>query len=719
MRKIFTLTLFSFIFFCAKAQNDTSKEALAFSDFSLDKLMNVQVVSASGYLQTTSEAPSTIVVITAQQIADRGYEQLEDALRDVPGIDMVHVNGYAPTLYYFRGMYGAQNLRALFMIDGIPENNIIGSNDMAGPIYSMYNVERIEIIWGPASALYGANAFGGIINIITKKGRDINGFHAEAGKGTFNTSFANATMGEKKGNYEYSLAGSLYNTDGPVFTNRDPEYSGSFVDHAYSFNGTFSYYSGKSKATVGYRDYRTPMGWGTYLNSPNVYLGLPNQGYDNNDSTGILSRNFNGQRPGVNDVFLRTGFLQEEYTATEHLNFLGRIVYRETGTAPDSYAYLTVDTTVTLGSTVIPASRELIRANVASYSNRTMGELSGNYSPSDNDKLSFGADYYRDNVEQGDRKSTFDTTVYVFNGKDSVINYNSVFKPRVYDIRSNIGGFFQYVLNTNWLGNTNFTFGARDDYNSYFYNSFSPRIVVVNKETDKLTFKLQYGKAFRAPTNLEIHQAPSNFKLNTEKINAYEADAIYTPSNKIRMQLNLFYNYLTDVILVTNLSGRFTANKNPGRFTIGGAEGSVDVNLSRALSGFANITWQDARGESIVTHASGPLPGVAAIKGNAGMMLDLHDSPFKISLSGNYVGNRPLPIADPYGRSVSGYFLTNCAITTRKLRNTGLTAGFEIHNIFNVQWLDPGFLTADGNLYPTVLEQPGRTVIVKLNLDLQ
>ena len=66
-------------------------------------------------------------------------------------------------------MYGAENLRALLMIDGIAENNILGSNDMAGPAYSLHSVERIEIIWGPVSALYGANAFGGIINIISKR----------------------------------------------------------------------------------------------------------------------------------------------------------------------------------------------------------------------------------------------------------------------------------------------------------------------------------------------------------------------------------------------------------------------------------------------------------------------------------------------------------------------------------------------------------------------
>src|SRR5205085_2736455 len=135
--------------FCLHAQKDTIPNVSSLLNLSLEQLMSIKVVTATGYLQTTSEAPSTITVITAKQIEDRGYEQLEDALRDVPGINMTHINGYAPTLFYFRGMYGAENLRALLMIDGIVENNILGTNDLAGPAYSLHNVERIEIIWGP------------------------------------------------------------------------------------------------------------------------------------------------------------------------------------------------------------------------------------------------------------------------------------------------------------------------------------------------------------------------------------------------------------------------------------------------------------------------------------------------------------------------------------------------------------------------------------------
>src|SRR5690348_9832494 len=193
--KVLAIVFFLSVPFLSTAQTGTISSVDSLLQLSLEQLMNIKVVTASGYLQTTAEAPSTITVITAKQIEERGYEQLEDALRDVPGIDMIHINGYAPTLIYFRGMYGAENLRALLMIDGIVENNILGSNDMAGPAYSLHNAERIEIIWGPVSALYGANAFGGVINIISKKGADLDGFGAEQGFGSFNTRFTKLNMG--------------------------------------------------------------------------------------------------------------------------------------------------------------------------------------------------------------------------------------------------------------------------------------------------------------------------------------------------------------------------------------------------------------------------------------------------------------------------------------------------------------------------------------------
>ena len=685
------------------AQADSS-DVKSLLKLSLEDLMNVKVVTASGQLQTTSEAPSTITVITSKQIAERGYEQLEDALRDIPGIDMIHVNGYAPTLIYFRGMYGAENLRALLMIDGIIENNILGSNDMAGPAYSLHNVERIEIIWGPVSAIYGANAFGGVINIITKKGKDINGLHAEAGYGSFNTRFENINAGIKKSRFEFSLAGTLYSTDGPKFTNRDPNYDASYVDKAYSLNTMLSYYAKNSKTTIGFRTYRTPMGWGTYSNSPTKYLGLPSQGYNNLGIVGVLQSPIRGEKSGLDDSYLKTWFIEEEYKPNTKTTLLARAVYRETGTADDSYIYVTADGT------------KLIRVPITTYSNRVEGDVTGNFNFTKNQTLSAGIQYTQDNVEAGQRRFTLDyTTFYFLDGKDTLLNLHSTFLPRVYDIRKNFGSYLQYVLNTNLLGKTNFTLGARYDNNSYFGDAFSPRFAIVNQPNQKLTFKFQLGKAFRSPTNLEIHQTipDSNFQLKKERMVTYEVNAIYTPSDKLRIQVNGFHNDLHDVIVLSNLSG-LTPNKNPAIFKITGFETVVDFDITKDISGFANFTYQHTWGKNLVTGNARQLSGIADVKGNTGFTFHVQDL-FILSVSGNWVGKRRTPNTNPFG-SVKGYFLTNCVLSTKELFNNKITVSLNVHNIFNTKWFDPGFRTADGLLYATVLEQPGINGLVKVGI---
>jgi outer membrane cobalamin receptor len=699
-----TICFFLIIALSLNAQQDTTSGVPKLLQLSLEELMNVKVITASGYAQTTAEAPSTITVITAQQIKDRGYEQLEDALRDVPGIDMIHLNGYAPTLIYFRGMYGAENLRALLMIDGIVENNIIGTNDMAGPAYSLHNVQRIEIISGPASALYGANAFGGVINVITKDGGDINGFTAEQGFGSFNTTFEKVSLGLKKNKFEFNIAGILYSSDGPKFKNRDPDYSGSYVDKAYSLNTRLSYIAKNSKTTFGFRTYKTPLGWGTFFNSATVFLGLPSQGYQNSGVLGIVASEVRGEKPGLISPYLTTYFLQNEYKPKEKLNVLTRLVYRETGIGDDSYAYLTLD------------GQKLIRAIYTNYSNEFSGEISANYSLSGNQRLTAGIGFERENVERSNRTMTFDANdIYLLDGKDTLINLHATFLPRKYDIRKNFGSYLQYVLNTKFLRKTNFTAGIRYDYNSYYGDRLSPRIAIVNQPNGQLTFKLLYGTAFRAPTNLEIYQFPPAFSLKTEKINTYEADAIYTFSNKFRLQLNLFRNELTDVIVIGNLTGT-NPNKNPGAEKINGIELIADVIFTKNTSGFINFTYQDAKGENFVTHLSGQLPGVAKFKGNAGLTFHLDDL-FTFSIIENWVGKRRVPTTDPYG-PVDGYFLTNCVLSTKELFDKGITISLNVRNVFNTKWLDPGFRTADGFLFSTVLEQQGINGLFKIGISL-
>ncbi|MGH2563549.1 MAG: TonB-dependent receptor domain-containing protein, partial [Ginsengibacter sp.] len=213
------------------------------------------------------------------------------------------------------------------------------------------------------------------------------------------------------------------------------------------------------------------------------------------------------------------------------------------------------------------------------------------------------------------------------------------------------------------------------------------------------------------------YQTPStdSFHLKKEKIRTYEINAIYTPLKKMSLQVNGFRNELTDVIFLGNLSG-FTPDKNPGSISINGVEGIINVDFTSALSAFANFTFQDAEGKNLVTHSSGKLPGVAQVKGNLGATLHLADA-LIISLTGNWVGERQVPPKDPYG-PVKGYFLTNLAISTPALFGNTVSASITIRNLLNVKWLDPGFRTADGFLYSTVLEQPGVNGLFKISVNL-
>jgi outer membrane receptor protein involved in Fe transport len=183
----------------------------------------------------------------------------------------------------------------------------------------------------------------------------------------------------------------------------------------------------------------------------------------------------------------------------------------------------------------------------------------------------------------------------------------------------------------------------------------------------------------------------------------------------VRGQINLFRNELSDVIVINELAG-LNANKNPGSQTANGIEASLDLILGKNITGFANFTFQDAKGEIATTHASGQIPDVPKFKGNAGLTFNVENL-FTINLIENWVGKRRVPRTDPYG-PVAGYFITNCVLTTKELFNKGITASLNIRNVFNTKWLDPGFRTADGFLFSTVLEQPGINGLFKIGIKL-
>jgi outer membrane receptor for ferrienterochelin and colicins len=713
MNKPFTKFFFLVISFCISfgllpAQNNSLSELEQLNRLSLEELMNIEVVTASGVKQKISEAPSTMHVITSQQIQERGYEQLDDVLRDMAGVDFIRIYGRAPSFITFRGMQGDENRRMLFMIDGIVENSVIGDFAIAGPAYSLHNVERIEIIWGPGSALYGANAFSAVINIITKKGDQAKGFHFQKTVGSYNTSVENVLLGVSKSNIDLTLSSSLYNTDGPRFSSRDPQYSNSYVKNAYSFNGSIGYTTKKIKTTLGLRAYQTPGGWGEPTASPTLLLGLPSQGNLNTGKGGMLQSDFNGITPSFAETFSRTAFVQSEVTFNPKLTLFARVQYRETALTDQSYIFLHS-----------PGTNFVAKSPGAYYANRAGSELSANYLPTEHHQFSAGIQIYQDNLERGFRETVPDKSFDTI-GNIPFTNLHATFKTRTYTIQNNIGAYLQYVLNTTLLNRTNFTFGGRYDHNNVYGKTINPRIAIINRPNNKITFKLLYGTAFRAPTNFELYAAPTgvripNLDLKPEKIQTYEANIIYAPLKILSVQVNLFQNQLSDVIIQdVPLGTGLTQNQNAGSLSIKGFEAKMDIVPSKLYSAFLNFTYQE--GTQNDGTAQSPIPNIAKVKGNAGFSLYIAEL-FSVNIVENWVGDRSLALTNPLGKA-EGYFSTNLVLSTRKLFNNRVSASIIIRNLLDQMYYDPGIRAADGNFYATVNDQPGINGLFKISVSL-
>ena len=163
-------------------QKVTSREIL---EMTLEELMEMDISSASKVKQKIREAPATVRVITADQILTRGYTTLEHALADLPGFQFRNINGFN-TYSFLRGLPSQNNL-ILLLVDGIQVNELNSGGFYGGSQYNLANVERIEVVYGPSSALYGTNAVSGIINIITRKPEKPNSGHIGAALGNFST----------------------------------------------------------------------------------------------------------------------------------------------------------------------------------------------------------------------------------------------------------------------------------------------------------------------------------------------------------------------------------------------------------------------------------------------------------------------------------------------------------------------------------------------------
>jgi iron complex outermembrane receptor protein len=682
--------------------------------FALDELENkknteIQVITATKRSQSIRKAPATIMVITAEQIRERGYESLDDIFRDLPAFDLTRVHGVFPNVWAQRGLYGDENKRTLLMIDGIVENNILEGNVLGGSQYSLHAIERIEIIWGSGSALYGANAFNGIINLITKTGKDIEGLEYQGGYGAFQTRFNKVLTGFRKDSLDVMISGSLFNSEGPIFKERHPEYNASFVDNAYSIIGRVSWKGFK----LGFSRFDRPMGQGQFSNSPVEYYGLPLYGHQDSEGTvagsGSAPINVAGERAGIWRSVTNTLSLNYQKELSEKTFALAKAYYRQSGIAESSYDYY------------FSTSDSAYERTAYAHDSYLAGtEIQIDHSLSETQQLTFGVVYEYSDVERGYRG--YESVNRFYNSDNSF--YSTILKDkslRESVIYQNFAAYGQYVINLPLFDATDVIVGVRYDQNSVYGRTINPRLAIVSTPNDLLTIKLMAGSAYRPPNNFELFTKAAsrieNPDLIPEKVRSFEANITLTPTKTLSIETNAFYNSYSDIIVsnveIGDIDGDGNPNfqnRNQGTAQVIGLEVKAQYEIAHNALLFGNLTLQNPKqknGDETPT-----VPNIAKVKGNLGFQ-----ATFSNILSwyfiGNWVGNRTTNDSSPL-RSVPSYAIFNTALSTKNLINDKVSFVLSVNNLFNASYFDAGIRGATGGYYGTMHRQLERNGSLKI-----
>ena len=220
----------SFIFFLVLP---TTTLAQTTHDINEEEEIGEIVVTATRVETPVREIGSSVTVITSDEIESKQKTTVLEILRDVQGLDVVQSGGPGHTTSIF--IRGGESKHTLVMIDGIQVNSpTLGSYDFSS--LTIDNIERIEIIRGPQSTLYGSDAMAGVINIITKKGEDIVKFTAVAEAGSYNTFKESVSFSGSAEKLGYSLTASRFDTEGFSVLSEE---NGNTEDDGYE-NSTFS-----------------------------------------------------------------------------------------------------------------------------------------------------------------------------------------------------------------------------------------------------------------------------------------------------------------------------------------------------------------------------------------------------------------------------------------------------------------------------------------------
>jgi iron complex outermembrane receptor protein len=511
-------------------------------EMDLQDLMNQKVVTASKYSQSSAEAASSIGVITAEEIKQFGYRTLGEALNSQRGMYLSNDKNYL-----YLGSRGFSrptdyNNRIVVMIDGHILNEVVyGASYMGNEAgINLDYIERIEIIRGPGASVYGSGSMLNIINLITKKGSEINGVTVSAAAGSYGRKELSAVYGKKIKNTDISVSGigGTYKGEDYYFSELD--------DPETNF--------GKS---IG-NDWEKYIGFQTAITNHNFKLS---SGYSNRSKgipTGAFNTDLTGDARSADERFYIESSYRQELKKNSSLLF--RLYY-------DDYRY---------SGSYPSGGEDFFDGSKGQWSG---GEVQYYLEAGKRNVITAGIEYkyvFRNDYREWDNSTSYFNQNYPF----------SFFSVYVQD---------QIKI----VQKLNLTAGLRYDQYSVFGHAASPRLALVYKYSDVSSVKLLYSEAFRIPNLYEsFYESNNDHKTNpdirSEKIRALEIAWSHKISGSFFGSLSLYrfsvYNLIDQIL---DDSDDLTVFLNLGRATGTGAEYEIKYkNKGSRTQGYLNFTLQ-------------------------------------------------------------------------------------------------------------------------------
>lgn len=635
---------------------ETEKIVRDIEEFSLEELLNVQVISASKISQKTNEAPSVISVITEEQIHSYGWQSLNDILFTQPGFFPSH--DYDRVTVGSRGLFeGWNNNHLLLLIDGVPYNDNLYGSAYTTEITPLFFVKSLEIIRGPGSALYGSNATNGVLSINTLSAKHLNGKTlAQFRLGTQNTQIYDFCGGENADDFSYIVGFNVLRTSGNEYNS----YDGSYRTNA---DGNLSQFK--------IRDDRNSIyGFGK-IEGKNAFAGLNLQLHYQawNFQTG---HGWLWMIPDFDEAMQESRiFVTLSYTSPATKNWNQEYVVRYQSHQLDwNMRYYPNGA---LNNFYPSGTWEYLKTDAQDIFARAQWTFSIKKEATVLAGLEGSILFYNGDKEHYSNTDLNDEGGFTMDNGTEVPSYEGWYAPFPQNSNRSFGPWFAWILDKpvkniglysqftsgTFLGSKlKATLGLRADFQFFTFNALdkagtpeehksfsqiSPRLGLVYLASDNLSVKALAGRAFRAPSPTELFGAntwtiASNLReLKPETITTLELAMDWKLNANINWRLNFFYTQFANQIAYSVTNNNLSTNM----YTLTNAGMEADFLFSfKRLNGFLNYSFYKRLDETIfdtaITANENELTWAPAHTLNLGLRYKVEK--FAASLQGHYQG---------------------------------------------------------------------------------